>query len=291
MAGLLGGMSKAVTKLVTASSNSSQLERINRALSRLSLDVEAKLRILKAESTPLPDIQSFSGGKIEASIMGGDNAPWANIELPERTTPGMVSPEECQYYMYIGQYYRGHGELVELGPWLGRSTYFILEGLKSNPNASDKKLYVFDDFIWRAHWMDSDDYQQAHHSDFQPLFEEHSKDLLDKIEVQKRKFVTYDGNANVEALKWHGAPIEILYVDCGRTMEANEAWWKTLSPYLIPGKSLLVLEDWNTHRQVPKQWFNQIDQWVASKGDSLQMLHELERGGIATFLYHGTPES
>ena len=46
--------------------------------------------------------------------------------------PGMISEEEARYYEHIGGLYRGHGEAVELGPWLGKSTRHIIRGLDKN---------------------------------------------------------------------------------------------------------------------------------------------------------------
>ncbi|MDO9060875.1 MAG: hypothetical protein Q7U92_17905, partial [Bradyrhizobium sp.] len=57
-----------------------------------------------------------------------DTSPWtqqARIS-DANAIPGMISEEEGQYYEYIGRLYRGHGEVIELGPWLGKSTRHII---------------------------------------------------------------------------------------------------------------------------------------------------------------------
>ena len=94
-----------------------------------------------------------------------------------------------------------------------------------------------------------------------------------------------NGNAAVPPLEWNSGSIEMIYVDCGRTIEANEAWWNKLSEHFIAGVTMIIMQDWRTHRDLPKKWYNQMHLFTASKGDRLQLLHEVEDGGVATFLY------
>jgi hypothetical protein len=116
---------------------------------------------------------------------------------------------------------------VELGPWLGCSTASIVHGLIHNPHFTGKKLHVYDDFVWRADWMN--DYvpkteQLEHHQDFQFLFEKYAEPINRYLAVEKRKIISYDGNENFPQLTWDRGPVEIMYIDCGRTFEANQAW-------------------------------------------------------------------
>src|SRR5439155_13855185 len=97
---------------------------------------------------------------------------WARIPLEDCDIPGMISREERRYYQYIGKFYSGQGEIVELGPWLGCSTFYILSGLAKNPNFAAKHLHVYDDFVWRASWMNDkvgESERLANHQDFQFL--------------------------------------------------------------------------------------------------------------------------
>ncbi len=106
--------------------------------------------------------------------------------------------------------------------------------------------------------------------------------------MQKRKIITYKGNDDIEQLEWDGKSIEIIYVDCGRTYVANEAWWNLFVDSFIPNRTLIILQDWETHRKVPVLWYNQIKQWVDSKNSTLQLVHEMSNvGAVATFLYRG----
>jgi hypothetical protein len=274
-------------RAATWSNRPETLARISDRLTRVVLAVDAKARALQASPTGLPEVRDVRHELLATSIRK-PGPPWAGEDLGECDVPGMVAPEECRYYLYLGRFYAGLGEVVELGPWLGRSTHYICHGLEGSPHFTGRKLQVYDDFVWRAAWMD--DYvvpsdRPGDHADFLGLFEQYAGPIADSIDVQKRKIVTYDGNDGVEQLEWDGRPIEIIYVDCGRTFKANEAWWQIFEPAFLPGRTLVVLQDWATHREVPIQWYNQIKTWVDSKGPALQLVHELRHGGIATFLY------
>jgi hypothetical protein len=259
-------------------------------LSDLVNRAEARLRIQTAGSfmQRLPPIMAFDAKERLTPSVLDKRAPWRDIRLPKDGIPGMLSNEECQYYSYLGRFFSGRGEVVELGPWLGRSTFFIVQGLKDNPNLIGKKIHVFDDFVWRSGWMDQC-YQQAdrpaNHSSFMHLFERFTEPVRTLLDVERRRFIDYDGNENVPLLAWNQRKIELCYVDCGRTFNVNEAWFHLLAPFFIPDRTLIVLQDWGTHKEIPGRWFNQIKQFVDSKGDRLELVHELAEGCTATFLY------
>jgi hypothetical protein len=75
-------------------------------------------------------------------------APWRKMNVEPINMPGMIIDEEARYYEYLGTLYEGRGAAIELGPWLGKSTRHIVRGLRKTPRF--KRLYVFDDFIWRS---------------------------------------------------------------------------------------------------------------------------------------------
>jgi hypothetical protein len=79
----------------------------------------------------------------------------------------------------------------------------------------------------------------------------------------------------------------LCFVDCGRPIAANEAWYGLLSRHFIAGRTLLVLQDWQTHKEIPEKFQNQMKLFTDSKGSQLEQIHELHNGGVATFLYRG----
>lgn len=273
--------------------NIEKLEELNNQLSAFSLQVTGRIRQLVGEQTRLPGISSFDNrDKLEISILQ-DKTPWTTIELKKCAIPMMLYPEELNYYQYIGRFYSGSGSVVELGPWLGGSTCNILHGLLPNPHFNGKKLYVYDDFVWRASWMNPCVPQHEHlpdNQDFQFLFEKYTKNFQEHLIVAKMKINAEALNKDIPQLVWSGGPVEILYTDCGRSFEANDAWYRIFSPYFIPNKTLIIMQDWGTHRDIPKKWYNQTTQFIESRGQELSMVHELKNGQIATFIYRGGGE-
>ena len=232
---------------------------------------------------------------LEKIILHGD-AVWNAVGNPPRhAMPGMISEEETRYYNYIADYYSGAGEAVELGPWLGRSTLYILDGLVRNPNFAGGKLHVVDDFIWRSAWMDPNlkgfdippEKIPPNHASFRSLFERYTVEAAGRMAVTEAKLVDYDGNEHLPRFTWAGDPVEMLFVDCGRTIEANKAWYATLKNSFIPHRTLIVMQDWQVFKEIPRRWYNQTNLFTAELGAELELIHELRSGGVATFLYRG----
>lgn len=249
---------------------------------------------IKHDANLMPRICSQEFNPIRKSLSKQileEAPPWNNITVNERKIPGMITKEECQYYSYIGEFYSGMGDVVELGPFLGRSTSFILEGLLSNPNFSGKKLRIYDDFVWRTSWMNEyvpEQERVKNHQDFQYLFDKYiNTSYRNSIMVEKRKICDYDGNEQIPQLAWDGEAIEIIYIDCGRTYEVNNAWYKIFSPFFISGITLVIMQDWGTYRELPSKWYNQTKHFTDSKGPKLKLVHDLKAGDLATFIYQG----
>lgn len=266
------------------------LKKMQDAIERSEVSLEDRIRKVKVEAQPLPVRFDYSGQeRLQCWIMN-ERAPWRAVQAESVSIPGMLSAEEVLYYNYIGRFYSGVGAVIELGPWLGLSTSHIIRGLATNPHFEGRKLYVFDDFVWRSDWMDqhvSSDERRAHHSDFQDLFEKHVAAIRDRLIVTKAKITDYDGNENRARIDWHNGPIEIMYIDCGRNIQANQGWYDAFSKSFIPGVTLLIMQDWRTHRTRPRKWFNQTKIFTDNLVNHLRLIHEVCNGDIATFLFDG----
>ena len=152
------------------------LEDAFASLDFVQVQIEDRIRQIKHSGRP---VSSCRTTPILTSVID-DKAPWLQISVESLTMPGMTSDEEAQYYEYIGTLYEGFGAAVELGPWLGKSTRHIIRGLRGSPQFNNKKLFIFDDFIWRKSWMDRhapEHLRLPNHSDFRALFESFVKDI------------------------------------------------------------------------------------------------------------------
>jgi hypothetical protein len=259
-------------------------------IARLSVAVNDQIRRVKARTDSISRICSWDDKDVLTIHVMDNRAPWRQTPVANYEIPGMISNEEKEYYSYIGRFYSGKGKVLELGPWLGASTHYINDGLRGNPNFATEKLHVVDDFVWRSSWMDS--YVSGidrlpNHADFSHLFRKYTRDIADRLIVRRNRLALYDGNDNVPLFQWTEDPIEIIYADCGRTFEANESWYRMLHRYFIPEVTLIIMQDWRLHREIPARWYNQTKQFTDAKGEALQLVHEVNDGGIATFLWRG----
>jgi hypothetical protein len=240
------------------------------------------------DQTPAP---AADRARFRAKYVLDGTAPWRDVKLAPCDVPGMISDEEKQYYLWIGAIFAGIGEAVELGPWLGCSTAHILRGLSANPAFRSHVLHVVDDFVWRSSWMDQyyefDD-RPANQEDFEFLFRRYTAPYADKISVAKARICLYDGNAAVTPATWAGPPIEIIYVDCGRTLQVNDAWWDIFNGCFIPDETLIIMQDWQLYKQQPARPFNQTKLFTDSKGSRLELVHELVDGNLAAFIYRAS---
>jgi hypothetical protein len=262
------------------------LNRIGRRLSYAEVQFHDRIRRLKYSGRTIK-----SGRGPLSTFVRDAHAPWLKIAAEPITMPGMITDEEAQYYEWVGTLYQGCGAAIELGPWLGKSTRHILRGLKKGQRFNGKQLHVFDDFIWRSSWMDqyvSDDLRCQNHANFRDVFERFVKDDRASLLVSTAKIVDYEGNERVPPIAWNEQPIEIMYIDCGRMFEVNEAWYRTFAPSFIPNITLLVMQDWGTHRERPRRPYNQTLLFTKSHPE-LQLIHELTGGAAATFLVTAQP--
>ena len=122
---------------------------------RFRLTVQEAMRKRAARRAPLvePRLVSCDGQEALTRSVLEPQAPWFRAPPVVCGIPGMLTPAERQYYPYVSRFYSGAGEVVELGPWLGLSTFCLLRGLCANPFFGGRKLHVFDDFTWRSAWM------------------------------------------------------------------------------------------------------------------------------------------
>ena len=118
----------------------------------------------------------------------------------------------------------------------------------------------------------SDDQRLPNHSDFRGVFEKYVRDIRSRLNVTRGKIVDHDGNENLPQIEWNGAPVEIMYIDCGRTFQVNEAWYRIFSPSLIPGMSLLIMQDWRTNRERPRLAYNETN-WFTAAHPELEIIH------------------
>ena len=267
-----------------------RLERRRNFLQSLLVSVEDQMRALRGKERHSITRRIPRGSQVIPVSVLERTPPWAAERVETRNIPGMVTDEEIQYYLWLGSLYTGLGHAVELGPWLGRSTTFILDGLKRSSHFKGRRLFAYDDFVWRASFMN--DYvpsaeRLAEGADFLPIFQRYTSDYRDMIHVEACRILLEDRNQHVPPLAWDKGPVEFLFVDCGRTYLGNHAWFDVFRPSFVPGVTVIVMQDWRTHREVPRKPYNHTLQFTEFLDEYLELIHETRKGGIGTFLWRG----
>jgi len=155
---------------------------------------------------------------------------------------GMTSGTEQAYIANYGEnLYAGHGEVVDLGSWLGSTTIPLTAGLLKNPKFRDsgRKVFAYDLFIW-FDWMRpsvagtdlAERYREG--DNFVDEFKRRIAPLADSIEVRE---------GDLKSIGWSGEPIEFLLVDAMKGWDLAAAIARDFYPSLIPENSLVFHQD------------------------------------------------
>lgn len=276
--------------LLSHSTDNRCLQKRRNQLMKLLNSVDDQIRRADAQARKTV-IRNPNGSvqEIPVSVMKA-NPPWREMQNPLHDVPGMITQEEAQYYAWLGEYYLGLGEVIELGPWLGKSTLSILDGLIASGKFNDHKLHVYEDFVWRASFMNKyvpEQLKRKDGEDFLPVFLQMTSSLGDSIDANARAIQGQSWNSHLPLLEWNDKPVELLYVDCGKAFLENEAWFKIFSPFFIPDVTLIVMQDWRAFRKIPLNPFAHTRQFTDSKAGAMELLHELTHGDVATFIWRG----
>jgi hypothetical protein len=160
---------------------------------------------------------------------------------------GMVSNEElCFLETYARFSFTGAGKIVDLGCWLGATTLALARGVADNPQSRWKRpIEAFDRFVWEP-WMtpiavslgcrcypDGESFLEQTRTILKPyegLIRLRDEDLLGDIKFRD--------------------PIEFLFVDAMKSWDLANSITRNFLPRLIPGRSLLVHQDFAYHSPV-----------------------------------------
>jgi hypothetical protein len=167
--------------------------------------------------------------------------PWRDIPLPADATgiPTMLSKMERRLmYSLARDFATGDAAIVDAGCFLGGSTAALLAGLRDRPQQwNGPPLASYDLFRVEAFTIPKffDD-RSVHVGDsFRPLFDAH----VGRFDVPH---VVHEGD--ITKFGWDGGPIDVLFLDVLKSWEINDAVLRDFFPSLIPGRSVIVHQDY-----------------------------------------------
>lgn len=187
---------------------------------------------------------------------------------PGTAIPSMTSADEKALYFDVARSYGGRGAVIEIGSWLGSSTFEICRGLDAS--GRDWRLTVIDRFRW------SDLYERSYPGialrdgeSFLPLFRQNLTAYADRIDCIE---------AELKDLPTVFAPperIELLFVDAPKSWGMLWTVLDLLAPCLVVG-ARLVFQDFLhiTSRQLI---------WLLASIPQLRPVHVVDSGTAASF--------
>jgi len=174
--------------------------------------------------------------------------PWREV-TPEalgaaEAVPTMLSPEECRFYFWLTSVWAsGDGATVDLGSFVGGSTARLAAGHAAAGH--EASIHAYDRFT-------ADETAKARHlyPTGIPAFPEPGTLLLAHrlLTPWKPNVCLHEGD--ILDQQWPGDPIEVLVVDAAKTAMLADHIAASFYPALIPGRSILVHQDF-LHRIQP----------------------------------------
>jgi hypothetical protein len=161
--------------------------------------------------------------------------PWmTDRPFPVGTT--MLSDEEIVMLRWIAKNaYSGEGSILDCGCFLGGSTCSLAQGLMENPIAA-KKIHSYD--LFAAGLFESKAFAHVGlelDKSFRHLYERNIAPCRELVEI-------HEGDITQSVIP--EGSIEILFIDCAKLPVVNDFFVTKLFPRLIPGKSLVIQQDY-----------------------------------------------
>lgn len=223
-----------------------------------------------------------------------DTPPWSTVSFRLPTgIPTMITLEEQGYLHWLGStVWSDIGHVVEIGPWLGGSTFCLAAGMdcRSSPR---HRLHAYDSFEWRPFMADRARLPLRAGESFEPQFARNVAKYSHLIEAHRcllpDEAVTNDpaladsratGSDGIAPFLWDEGAIEILFIDGAKSWNAMRFLLQETAHSLIHGQALIVCQDY-------KYWGNY---WVAAMmellGDAVQPVHVLRSNTVSLYERH-----
>jgi hypothetical protein len=168
--------------------------------------------------------------------------PWRDVVLPPDAVgiPTMLSKMERRLlYSLARDYAGGDAAIVDAGSFLGGSTAALLAGVRdrtepwTEPPVESYDLFRVDGYmVPKFFW---DDPSVRLEDSFRSRFDAH----LARFDVPH---VVHEGD--ITQIGWSGEPIDVLFLDVLKSWEINDAVLRDFFPSLIPGRSVIVHQDY-----------------------------------------------
>lgn len=174
---------------------------------------------------------------------------WRSQSVPAASAqvPTMLVPDELRLLHYFAEVlYTGEGAIIDAGSFLGGSTVALADGLRNNLRRRgarmEKLIHAFDKFEVEE-WT-----RGVFFPTETPAGESFRTRFDANIARYARLIEVHEGDAL--SLEWNRGPIEILFIDIAKHWKVCDRVTWTFFPHLIPGRSLVIQQDYLYHHWV-----------------------------------------
>jgi len=156
--------------------------------------------------------------------------------------------ERALLYWVASAYYKGEGAIIDAGCLAGSSTHALGLGLLENPRVGAAKmlhaydLFRFEDYM-RGAFSTIGEGGRAVGESFLDLFERLTAEVSGVTRVHAGDFLQERWEVGAGG-SGGGGPVEVLFVDLAKNWELERHCSATFFPALIPGRSLLIQQDY-----------------------------------------------
>ena len=165
------------------------------------------------------------------------------------------------YLYWLGhQAWDGSSGVLEVGPWLGGSTWCLASGIEDNPRRLvERPLHVVDNFVWRPFMAERASLPIPVDSSFRPEFEKNLKakeslmvvheallpddssgDLTHEEPVRSTTYIPLLSESELPA------EIGIAFVDGAKSLRGFTYLMRLLSRRCVPGRTLIAFQDFKS---------------------------------------------
>lgn len=152
----------------------------------------------------------------------------------------MLSHEEICMLHWLGRrYFRGKGQIVDAGCFLGGSTAALADGVAGNSavRGTRQRIHSYDTFAldWYAKEVFFAD------SSLQ-IGDSFYDEWLDNVRQHEDLIVVHHGDICMHP--WNGEPVEILFLDVMKTVELQTTVTERWLPCLLEEQSIVIQQDY-----------------------------------------------
>lgn len=178
------------------------------------------------------------------SLEGIKSGKWLQVPPGELDlVRAQLNRDERQLLYYIAkEYCDGSGAIVDGGAFVGGSAKCLAIGLRDNETIpADRKFGLIHSCdTWRSDvWIPAkwfSDGVPVLGGSFLRHYIEALGGLLDYVNVHQ---------GDVAKFPWSGEPIDLLFLDLCKTMETTDAVTLSFFPCLVPGRSIVIQQDFS----------------------------------------------